>query len=150
MSVVPVIPEADEIPTSHPLPPRRVLIAEDNADLRMIFAKVFERTEFKVQVALDGHEAMQALMAGLPDVLILDINMPNVSGLDVLTYVRRTEGDRHVNIIVVTGNAQMEQSPVVELADLFLLKPVDVFTLVIFAQRLVGNSNWIARIETES
>ena len=120
------------------LSPKRVLIAEDNTDLRIIFAKVFERSGFQVEVANDGQVAVASLMQSMPDVLVLDINMPNVSGIDVLTYVRRTQGERHVSVIVVTGNSQVEQNPEIELADLFMLKPVDVPSLVTLAQRLMS------------
>ena len=116
---------------------KQILIAEDNPDLRAIFSVVFERSHFDVRVAIDGREAIAALEDALPDVLLLDVNMPHISGIDVMTYVRRTTAGKRVKIIVVTGNYLIEQNAEVQLADLFLVKPVDVSTLAVFARRLL-------------
>ena len=118
---------------------KRVLIAEDDTDLRTIFAKIFSRREFEVQLAVDGQQAITALEQMLPDILILDVNMPYISGLDVLTYIRASEHLKHLKVIVVTGNATAYQSPESNLADLFLIKQVSTHDLVVLAQRLIDD-----------
>jgi CheY-like chemotaxis protein len=116
---------------------KRVLIAEDNEDLRTIFARTFDRRHFAVDVAEDGAVAMQKLKAELPDVLILDANMPNMSGFEVLRRVRDSEQMRAIKIVLVTGNCMAIHSPEAELADLVLIKPVSIGDLITLAQRLV-------------
>jgi len=118
---------------------KRVLIAEDDINLRTLFAKIFTRREFEVILAVDGQAAIDAVEQTLPDILILDINMPFVSGLDVLTYIRASQRLKHLKIIVVTGNATAYQSPESGLADLFLIKPVSTHDLVVLAQRLMDD-----------
>jgi CheY-like chemotaxis protein len=116
-----------------------VLIAEDNDDLCTIFAKVFRKTAFQIDTVQDGKQAIEYLNAKLPDIMILDINMPKISGLDVLAHARNIQGSKHIHIIVVTGNYLVGNMPQVDLADLFLVKPVSPRELVRLAERLTGS-----------
>src|SRR6185295_18564035 len=115
---------------------KRVLIAEDDADLQDIFSYAFTKLRFEVQIARDGQQAIESLMTTLADVLVLDINMPRVSGLDVLTYIHRSPDLSDLKIIVVTGSTQAAYAPQVEYADLVLTKPVSIRDLTEFAERL--------------
>lgn len=118
-------------------PPRTtVLIAEDDPDLRTIFTFTFEYYQFDVKNVRNGQEAIEALEQGLPQVLVLDIAMPLVSGLDVLQYIRERHWHAKMHIIVVTANAGYQYDPVIEIASLFLVKPVSVEHLARFAERL--------------
>ena len=112
---------------------KTVLIAEDHADLREIFTSAFRQSNYEVHLAEDGIAAVEFIDKQLPDVLILDINMPRLTGLAVLRHVREIQGQKHVNVIIVTGNNMAEFSAEAELADLFLVKPVlpqQLFSLV--------------------
>lgn len=115
---------------------KTLLIVEDNVDLQEIFQRAFEQYAYTIHVVADGAQALAFLAHALPDVMVLDINMPKVSGLDVLTQARNIQGDHHIHIIVVTGNYLAEHSPASKLADLFLVKPVSVRELVKLAERL--------------
>lgn len=116
----------------------KVLIVDDNADLRLIFEWVFQENGFDIQTASDGQEALDYLSTHAPDVIILDVNMPKVSGLQVAEMVRASEMHAQTRIIFVTGNPLHSTSPEVELGDLFLVKPVEVLDLVTMAQRVMG------------
>ncbi|MBK8033109.1 MAG: response regulator [Anaerolineae bacterium] len=116
----------------------KVLIAEDNPDLRAIFACTFDRRHFALEAAADGVEAVEHLNNEVPDILILDINMPRMSGYDVLTFVRHNQRTRNMKVIVVTGNNTVLQAPEAEYADLILIKPVNISELITFAQRLIA------------
>lgn len=118
-------------------PLKKVLVVDDNPDLRAIFARTFDRRHFSVQVAVDGVEAIESLQKEIPDVLILDLNMPRLSGFDVLHYVRENQRTKDVKVIIVTGNCIAMQSPETEFADLLLIKPVSIVDLLTFAQRLI-------------
>lgn len=117
---------------------KRVLIADDNQDLRRIFARTFDQRNFQVDTADDGATTLQNLRRGLPDVLILDVNMPEASGFDVLRHVRQIPGGKNVKVIMVTGNDMATHSPEAEAADLLLIKPVNIMDLVTLAQRLTS------------
>lgn len=83
---------------------KSVLIVDDNDDLRVIFAHAFSPEYFDVRTASDGREAIAQIDEAPPDVVILDVNMPNVSGIEVLRYVRETPRDKNIKVILVTGN----------------------------------------------
>ena len=113
-----------------------VLVAEDNPDLRLIFSKVFQRAPFKVHAVEDGKMVIEYLQKIIPDVLIMDLNMPRLSGQEVLRHVRRNPKTKNIKVIIVTGNQIAADDDEVTLADLCLLKPVDVPELLDFAKRL--------------
>lgn len=115
----------------------RVLIAEDNPDLADIFLRVFQSIAHAVDVARDGQEAIKFLNQGLPSVVVLDVNMPKVSGLDVLSYLRGLPKGDQVKVLMVTGNHLSQSSPEAQLADLFLVKPVDIQDLLLLTERLM-------------
>ncbi len=116
---------------------KKVLIAEDNMDLREIFSRAFDLAHFDVQAASNGRIALDMLDSLMPDVLVLDINMPQISGLEVLSRIRSSATLKHMKVIVVTGNNVAAQSEEAALADLFLIKPIGIHELVTFANRLL-------------
>ena len=116
---------------------KRVLIAEDDFDLQDILSYAFTKLQFEVRIARDGQEALQCLTENSTDVLVLDINMPRVSGLDVLTHIHRHPELQAMKIIVVTGSTKASYAPQVQYADLVLTKPVSVRDLTEFAERLM-------------
>jgi CheY-like chemotaxis protein len=91
-----------------------------------------------VQVARDGAEALDVLANNCPDVLILDINMPHMSGLEVLSYIRQTPFLRALKVIIVTGNSVAIDHPDAQQADLLLIKPISVNELITMVERLIG------------
>lgn len=115
---------------------KQVLIAEDNPDLRMIFTHAFDGGDFEVRAVVDGQEVVTALNAQVPDILVLDINMPNMTGLEVLRYIHSQPQMQNLKVIVVTGNPQAKLDAEAEYADLFLLKPVGIFELRMLVERL--------------
>lgn len=117
---------------------KRLLVAEDDNNLRRMFSRTFRKRDFNVAVALDGEEAIEKVEAFRPDIVILDVNMPKVTGLDVLQHIRQQPGGDALQVIVVSGNDTILHSPQAALADLVLLKPVSVRELVTLAQRLVN------------
>jgi CheY-like chemotaxis protein len=116
---------------------KTVLVVEDNNDLRAIFTRTFARRAFEVLTACDGLQAMTMLSKHAPDLVILDINMPHMSGLEVLQNIRANT-EQHIPVIIVSGNPIAANTPEGQAADLVLLKPVSVTELVSFAHRLLG------------
>ena len=116
-----------------------VLIVEDNYDLQMLFATVFKRAGYEVTVASDGYEACHYLLHELPQVMILDINIPGPSGLDIARFVRESEQEGHVIMIVVTANHAAKYADEIKFVDMFLEKPVYPTELTVLAKRLLDD-----------
>jgi DNA-binding response OmpR family regulator len=116
---------------------QHVLIVEDNYDLQTMFAWGFRRANFEVVVASTGSQALMILRDQRPDLIILDMNMPEVSGLEVLQYVRENPVLSTIKVIMVTGNTLASSMPETAAADLLLIKPVNPNELVKIAQQLI-------------
>ncbi|MCA1844515.1 MAG: response regulator transcription factor [Actinobacteria bacterium] len=101
---------------------RRILVVEDDADLRTALARSLERESFVVDQAGDGPEALTILDERPPDLVVLDIELPTSSGLDVLARLRRTSD---VPVIFVTGRSdELDRVLGLELgADDYIVKP---------------------------
>ncbi len=103
----------------------RVLIVEDYIDTVMILKRILEKEKFEVETALNGSEAMKKISFFHPEIIILDISLPDVNGLDLIP--RFKEIDPEVEIIVLTAYAELENAirSVREGASDFISKPFD-------------------------
>lgn len=84
----------------------RILIAEDETNLRLVLQKELERLGYRVQVAPDGEAALRKLEESNVDVLLCDINMPRIDGMEVLRRVH--ERPNPPEVIMLTGQATVE------------------------------------------
>jgi two-component system phosphate regulon response regulator OmpR len=106
------------------MPPERILIVDDDRDIRESMGEYLQGHGYEVALA-DGGEAMRkALEAVLPDVVLLDLNMPGEDGLSLARWLRATH---EVGIIMVTGAGEVVDRVVgLEVgADDYLAKPFD-------------------------
>ncbi|MBO9308533.1 MAG: response regulator [Chloroflexi bacterium] len=119
-------------------PARKVLIVEDDTNFLNVLRRIFLHHRFEVETAKNGEEALDRLANSRPDVLILDINVPHPSGLEVLSYIRQAPFLRALKVVVVTGNPVAIDHPDAQQADLLLIKPISVNELVTMVERLIG------------
>jgi two-component system phosphate regulon response regulator OmpR len=106
------------------MPPERILIVDDDRDIRESMGEYLQGHGYEVALA-DGGEAMRrALAAALPDVVLLDLNMPGEDGLSLARWLR---ANHDVGIIMVTGAGEVVDRVVgLEVgADDYLAKPFD-------------------------
>lgn len=82
---------------------RRILVVDDNVDAAHSLALLLERLGYDVQVAHDGHAALEAARMNRPHIVLLDINMPGVDGYRVVERLRREARFADVPMIAVTG-----------------------------------------------
>jgi signal transduction histidine kinase len=108
-------------------PAPRLLIVDDVADNRTILRRRFERRGFEIAEAESGGEALRQVATAPFDVLLLDVMMPDMNGLEVLRRVRETFSDVQLPVIMVTGKT--ESQDIVEAltagANDYITKPVD-------------------------
>jgi DNA-binding response OmpR family regulator len=109
---------------------RRILLVDDNEDLRALNAEVLERAGFQVDTAEDGAAAWKALKANRYDALITDNTMPGITGLDLIRKVRSE--DMTLPVILASGTVPAEElnrSPWLQV-DALLPKPYTVGELL--------------------
>lgn len=104
----------------------RVLIADDSADLRDIMRRMVERLGQVVDEAADGQEAVEAIKAQSYDLLLLDLSMPRMSGIDVARWLNaHPERRGRMTVAIVSASAYDERPVLSELGiRLFLPKPL--------------------------
>jgi DNA-binding response OmpR family regulator len=112
------------------------LVVEDDQDLARLFALALEDAGFSTTVIFAGDAALENLAAAVPDLVVLDLYLPHVSGLDVLQRIRRDSRFAHTRVIVVTAGVRAAET-LQEQADLVLVKPLDFVQLRDLAMRLV-------------
>ena len=111
---------------------RRVLIADDNADLRDYIARLLTEKGYEIEVAGDGHAALAALRASKPDLLLTDVMMPGLDGFGLLQAVRDSPDFRELPVLMLSARAG-EEAKVDGLAagaDDYLTKPFSARELV--------------------
>ncbi len=98
----------------------RILVVEDDDTVRCTFSTVLEREGYQVSAANDGFDALLHLQREVPDVVLSDLNMPQMSGFELLSVVRR----RFPNVMVVAASGAYTSSAVPEgvIADAFYAK----------------------------
>lgn len=100
----------------------RVLIADDSAQLRLMLRHTLDHGGHEVLEAADGEEALRVLREERPDVAILDVVMPGLSGLDVCRAARRDAALAATGIIILSANATQGHAAQAG-ADWFVAKP---------------------------
>lgn len=110
---------------------RRVLIADDEQYNRRFLKELLTSIGFLVEEAVNGEEAIIKAHEGFPDLVLMDLIMPGVSGFDAIQEIRRRPVGHHVVIITFSGNmsaSKMVHSSLIR-CDGFLPKPIDINTL---------------------
>jgi DNA-binding response OmpR family regulator len=99
------------------------LIVEDDEDLSVIFSEALQAAGFKTEVARAGDIALARLAVTTPGVVVLDLHLPRVAGVDILHQIRADPRLAGTRVIVATAHPRMAESLRDE-ADLVLLKPI--------------------------
>ena len=83
----------------------KVLIVDDSITVRKVTSRVLERNDLIPMTAKDGVDAIAVLEEGLPDVILLDVEMPRMDGYEFATHVRNTERLKDIPIIMITSRS---------------------------------------------
>ena len=112
---------------------QKIYIVEDEPDIRETLEYNFSNEGFKVFTAPDGEEALSNIKKVLPDVLILDLMLPGLSGLDVCKSIRADDDIRDMSIIMLTAKGEeIDRVIGFELgADDYVTKPFSVRELIL-------------------
>ncbi|WP_421904170.1 hybrid sensor histidine kinase/response regulator [Maridesulfovibrio sp.] len=120
---------------------KTVLVAEDSITSRMLLKNVLEAAGYKVVTAVNGLDALQKIESSLPDVLVSDVEMPQMDGFTLTAKVRKMNNSSSLPIILVTslGSAEDRERGVDAGADAYIIKSnFDQGNLLEVIKRLAG------------
>jgi len=110
-------------------------IIEDDVDLSTIFADALESVGYEVERIKDGLKAQQRLKEEVPDLILLDMHLPHISGGDLLQEIRGDERLSNTNVILTTADARMAEA-YEGMADFVMVKPISFVQLRDLSARL--------------
>lgn len=114
--------------------PARILIAEDDPDMRELMVTLVERLGLQPVAVPDGQAALEEVAARPPDLILSDLGMPRVGGIELCRRVKAHPATRSIPVVLVTGIGEEYEAKGHEVgADAFLGKP---FTLTDLRARL--------------
>jgi chemosensory pili system protein ChpA (sensor histidine kinase/response regulator) len=118
-----------------------VLLADDYVDNLEVLALYLQAEGFSVLTAADGLTALEQIELHLPDIVVMDLEMPELSGSAVARKIRAQTATAQVPLIAATGHTQRERIDEATEAgfDLVLVKPYDPDELVRHIRRLIGS-----------
>ena len=131
-------------------PPVSVLLVEDNITLREELSDFLRAEGFTVKVAGDGLEMNSAIERGMPDILILDLNLPFEDGIDITRRVRASLPELGIIILSARVRSSDRKDGYESGADIYLTKPTNPVELVSVIQNLhrrlrpaKSSANWL-------
>lgn len=113
----------------------KILLIEDNANQRLLYREELEALGYEVIEAADGWEGLQKVEQEHPDLVILDICMPGMDGLEALTKIH--DMDRTLPVVINTAYSSYQDQFISWLADAYVVKSADVDELVSTVQRVL-------------
>jgi EAL domain-containing protein (putative c-di-GMP-specific phosphodiesterase class I)/DNA-binding response OmpR family regulator len=141
----PALPEASEI--ERPL----IIVADDDDHVRSLFRRVLEREGFETVPARNGREALELARTSSPAMMLLDLHMPEMDGLETLRRMRADGGLQTLPVILVTGSTEEADriGGLASGADDVVVKPVSISELVARVRaQLRGRTAWTREVET--
>jgi len=119
-------------------PEKTVLVVEDDANQRQLYIEELEAEGYRVLAAGNGRDALSAAREHSPDIVVLDINMPGMDGLDTLSHL--LEINRRMPVIINTAYASYQDSFTSWSADAYVVKSSDLDELKETIKKLLDKS----------
>jgi CheY-like chemotaxis protein len=122
--------------------PKRILIIEDEEDMRIYLQTVLRKAGYETEVAVNGHDALEKLADRLPDLITLDILMPQKSGLRFFEALRERDDTGDLPVIVVsgiTGHGEFFDKESLRGPTTFVDKPIEPDSFVEQVKNLIGD-----------
>ena len=128
---------------------KKILVIDDEVDLTQMIAHLFKAKGFEVQTAADGVEALEKVHEFAPDLIILDMNMPRMGGIEFYSKICGANGRPRYPVLVLTARANIKGLFQDLEIDGFMVKPFDIDELVAQAETIIKKrgQNSIKRLE---
>ncbi len=107
---------------------RRILYIEDNPDNRLLIKRVLEAEGYILDLAADAASGLAHAMRQPPDLILMDINLPDMDGYTMTARLKRTPGLSHVRVVALTANVMHgdREKSLAAGCDGYIQKPIDV------------------------
>jgi DNA-binding response OmpR family regulator len=117
-----------------------VLAIDDDPMMRTLLNEILHRDSFEVELASSGEEGIRIARQHLPDIILLDVNLPGVGGVEVLQALRHEPQTRHIPILFLT--ADLDPHHLVEALE---ADPDDYVSKNVSPRELVARIKWVLR-----
>jgi diguanylate cyclase (GGDEF)-like protein len=111
------------------------LIIEDDRDIVALFRHVLDLAGYRTEIVLHGKVAVEHLAHSTPDIVLLDLHLPGVSGVDILAMMNADERLKNVPVVVITAHPNLVEKLTVK-PQLVLIKPVNIEQMSNLIQRI--------------
>jgi two-component system alkaline phosphatase synthesis response regulator PhoP/two-component system response regulator VicR len=120
---------------------KKILVVDDDPRIVRLLSLNLQHAGYQVAHAYDGMEALRALTGPLPDLVILDIGMPHLTGLEALKAIRNQERLRHLPVIMLTAHNTDRDvfTGYHEGANVYLTKPVNPAELLRYVKQVFSD-----------
>ncbi len=122
---------------------KTIMIVEDEPANQKLFSDLLNNLGYRILLAKNGLEAIDFTLKEIPDLILMDIGLPGISGLDATKIIKENHKTRQVPIIAVTAFAMKEDETRAIQAgcDSFITKPVNIKDLIKEIERWISNSD---------
>ena len=105
---------------------RTILVVDDNEDMRSFLGNILGN-EYRIIKASDGKEALASIEKDMPDIVITDLMMPNMDGLELTSHIKRSQDLNHIPVILLSAKSAIESrlEAMKEGADDYVIKPFE-------------------------
>ena len=117
----------------------KILIVEDNPQNMRLIEMTLKAKSYTLLKAIDGQEALEVAIRERPDLIIMDIQLPKISGLEVTTRLRQTPGFERVIIVAITAFAMKgdKEKSIEAGCDAYIPKPINTRELPKFIEEML-------------
>jgi two-component system sensor histidine kinase/response regulator len=136
--------------TANPLQTSKVLVVDDDSRIVEVFSAILERDGYQIFSASDGQTALEIVRREQPDIIVLDVILPGLDGIEVCRQIKGAPETRFVPVILVTGlSARARRLDGLRAgADDFLSKPIDPLELTVRVRSLLRTKQLHDEVET--
>jgi CheY-like chemotaxis protein len=118
---------------------RKILIVDDEKKFSNLLKKYFEKNNFVVEMAFDGWDAGLKAAQFMPSIIILDIALPGINGMEVCKNLKENPKTASIKVVAISGDLRHSEKVILDAgADIYFTKPVDFDTLLTVCDEFVG------------
>lgn len=127
---------------------KRILIIEDNELNLKLFKDLLEAHGYETCEIKDGREMMSVIIRFAPDLILMDIQLPEISGLDLTRQIKADESIRHIPVIAVTAFAMKDdEKKILEAGcEAYISKPISIGPFLHTVQQFMGKTPMAAGV----